>query len=470
MKPILLFAIIFIKLTTTSLANPANEIKKYAKEIETTQKDIAAVLVLQNFSRFMIDASSANNIDQSLNYILSADNTQGLSQLSESFFDTIYADSTNAEKINDISKILIQVRAARHSWFALGAKTKRIYEDFYSNVANISDVCSDESFLKSMAVVESFTPAGVNTGSLRLAWDLQVGGSTSFSEGGGISFGGYANLDRNDDRSNSVNARRAAATTAGALALQFTPPPYNIAAAILLPIAIEVVWGVVDMKKNMNEMKQIAEANGELYATMRFEVNVKKHYKQLCSQFQQAYSEIQPVIKQAFDSKNYQLIYDLKKDLPVFKEEDSARIVEEFYEFSRSKLVQDAAVIAEADQAYAANWTIVNKRIDDFILNIDLALTQIIAAQYTDLDSSRGQHFAEILARVDSLSSFKKGFTDGLLKYFDFVEVDEREDQLQELKWMIEHYELAHPALNQEEIQVLITYIDVIAKLGAHHE
>lgn len=461
----LITAILIICTSFSSWANDQEkQIRNYISEINSTQDKIASILLMQTYSRFMADSSSID-LNTNLNFIHSPTEAKGLSALSESFFDIVYSDASDENKINDITKIFILIKRSQRSWLSQGSNIKKAHEDFFQSFSSISQICNTDSFNRSMAVLENFSPTGIDSGKLRQAWDLKVGGSVTVNQNGESHFGPYASLTRSGDGSNSAEARHAAATTAGALAL-YAPPPYNIIGAIALPILIETVWGIIDMNKNMHEMNKIAKANRDLYSTMRFEINVKKSYLDKCQKFQAAYQDIREPILNALKTNDSGQLEMMIKGLSEskFHQEDLDELIKDFKNFSEMKLLNDAINLIASESSYQQQHQIVWQKTEDFIQNIDKALTQIISQKNAAITQGNPVLFASILNRIDNFYSFKKFFTKELLNFFDSPQ-EQRKHSFTIMKQMLENYPLLNPDLGQEERETINTYAEVLIKI-----
>ena len=445
-------------------ANPEKEIRKYIKEIEKNQKDIASLLVLQNFSKFMADTDYGSVIHEQVDFFTSYESGKGMGQISDDFFNTIYSDKTDSEKIDSTAKLLIIMRKSKSNWIQLGATVKRSHERFFQEFRETDDICSDHNFYQSMAVLENFTPDGVDASKFRRTWELRVGGSAAFNENGSFDYSGSAEILGPDEGSSTAEARHAVATTAGAAAL-YAPPPWNVIGAVALPILIEATWGMIDMHKSMKEMDKLAKANQDLYKAMSYEINVKKHFKVYCSELAKAYSEVRPLVLALNEPAGYENLLDALDKTEKFNGEsiDFSSTPENFYKFARFKALNDAAIIFGQHEDYFFNWEFVSERINEFTDNIERSIDQIIA--HKRQVSGRVSEVAEIFKQIENLNNLKSSFSKELFFYFDTESITDRSDSLKRLKFMVENYRLYREVLTHEEMDVLTSFENAIFKL-----
>jgi hypothetical protein len=458
--------ILFISFSTFARAGSVdNKIRHYIDEIDKTQKNIAGLLVLQNFSRFMVNTVQSDEVDLYFDHYQKTDSAHSLHEQSQKFFNMVFSDEAESDKIASATQFLILLRRSKHNWVDLGARIKRSHENFYKVFKTQSSICSDQNFYESMAVLENFTPQGVDTSKLRQAWNLKVGSSARVNDEGETSFGTYADIEAPNDK--SEDARHAVATTAGALAL-YAPPPWNIAGAIGLPILIEVTWGIVDMNKNIRKMDKIALANHELFQSMSYEINVKKHFNLYCNELERAYLEVRPLVLNHNRPEGYALLekaWASSKNVPNIDPALFFQTPDTFYAFAKFKALNDAMTIFGHNDQYFKNWQFVLENIDEFTNNIEMALSQIIAHKRYQTYVPDTSVFTDIFEQIENLNNLKKTYSRQLLDYFDLQSKDEKRQAIQHLRKLVEHYRLLHTNLTTEEDEVLDSYENLIHKL-----
>jgi hypothetical protein len=461
----------FLCFSNVFASNPEKQVRKYIQEIEQSQKEIASLLVIQNFSRFMVSTVDDNEVSRTTDLFMSPQSTNGMRKLTSDFFDTVYSEKTDGEKIDSITKLLIRIRRSRTQWINLGSRIKRTHEKFFDNFQSNSELCSDKYFYESFAVLENFTPSGIDASQFRYAWDLKVEGNRTFFDDGTSSFNMSAHANGQDQGSTAADARHAAATTAGAVAMM-APPPWNIVGAVGLPLLIEISWGMIDMSKNMREMEKLAAANQDLFQALKYEINIKKYYTPYCNELERAYLELRPLIldiNSVEGKKNLETMLDEINAFGTIDQNSFFKTKDNFYRFVKAKAIRDAVTIFDQNQEYFQNWNQVMESLDNFTTNIELALTQIISHRRDGMNQNESV-FASIFQQIMDLNHLKESFTKHVLDYFEKTTFYEQQTSIHSMRILIENYRLFHLHLNPEEIDFLTSYEHVILKLEAKND
>jgi len=456
-----------------SAADVENRIRDYIHTIDSTQRNIASMLVLQNFSRFFIQSVDQESLNQQFSSYFSKEGQYNVTRATNGLFDAIYSEKLDKEKINDIVQLVILMRQAKIQWVNMGSQLQIAHASFYENFSKDSDVCSENNFSNSLTVLENFSPEGVDTSQLSRSWELSVGGELTVSDNGDTNFGYYVKPSFTGE-SDSEEAKHAVATTAGAAAT-FLPPPGNLIGPIAIPIAIEVIWGAIDMKKHIKEMEKIAQANEDLHSMMQFEVNVRKHFMDYCQTLKTAYIEARPLVTDIKTPSSLQKIRteisSLRKKLGkelssgVINKSSIFNDRETFYHFFKFKLLNEALLLNNYHSDYFKDWNQVLNNIDRVNDNMETALNQVITHKINQEYQPDYSSLNTLIKKVENFSNFKNNFYLKTINYFEVVKSDKREEVINDLKILIDNYTLYHKTLSQEESEFISNANKTIKKL-----
>jgi hypothetical protein len=463
--------LIFLLLSNIALGSSDTEtkIRNYIANIDQSQKEIAGHLALRSFSRFFIDAADSKELDDQLNYFFTADQSAGFNKISNDFFDLIYSDTPDKEKINSAVQLLIHLRKDKRSWVSVGGQVRSATESFYNSIHNEEYLCSEESFADALAGVKTNLPSGLDTSKFGKEWQLSFSGYVSNDSNGNLVGGGSVSSSSPSSSGGSGNEREAVATTVGAIVSLCVPcgGPLAGAAAALV---VEVVWGMVDMHHKVQELEAVARANQDLYASMRFEVNVKKHYDDYCMGLKQAYTEVKPLILESRSENGRRTLDAEIMAARLFVPElnqNAFKSSETFYHYTKYMLLNQAKFVNSSDEQYFSSWNQVIQNLDNVTGNIEKSISQIIAQKYKTQYKGDVELITKLIKQVESLDQFKKGFYSSLFAYFETNEKSSKMELLNSMKNLVQNYSLYHDDVSSEEFEVIKGFTETIAKLEA---
>jgi len=444
------------------------KIREYIHQIEETQKDIAGLLVMQNFSRIFVKQMEAGDASAQIDLIFSSNSQYGLSNISTQFFDLIYSDKIDQEKIDSVTRLLILMRSHKHAWVKVGRKVRSASESFLANFQSSQDICSEQNFLEALATVENFAPTGVDAKRFRKNWIVRMGGTYSESPNGEGQYSANASLESNGDEDQVI--RHAVAGSAGVVASLWGGPLAGAAAGFV----VEAVWGMFDMQRSMNEMARLAKYNNELYEIMNVEINVKKHFDSYCRELERAYIEVRPLVLNAKTPEGLGHLEKARGDFlaanPIDVDVDTTkffRTPNEFYRFAKLKALTDAVNVFSDDAMYFESWNRAIDRIDEMNDRMEHALNQIIAHRRQETYNPDVSIFTNLIAQVETLNNLKSAFTKEMLAYFDLITDEDRDAAIVRMKNLVENYRIYHMKLNEDETAILESYESAIDRIGA---
>lgn len=461
-------AVLIFCFSVCSFSDVEGDIRNYISEIENTQKKMASIMVLQNFSNFFIESLPQEKINEVFGHFLNKD---GLSSISNRIFDITFSDDLNAEKINQLTTVLLTLRNDRKNWVSLGENLQDANLVFQKNFSKGSGLCSENSFNKSLAFIDKFSPADINTSGLGKTFDVEIGAKvTYFYEGGDVSYDGNVSATF-DGGADSANMRHAATTNAVA-ASTYLPPPYNVVGAVAAVILIEVVWGMIDMEKHLKELEKIADANQDLHKAFHLEVNLKKYFSEYCVTLESAYLDAAKLIangdSEAIKSEITKLNVELGEDFDI--NNLTAKLIYEdtktFYTFFKLKTLSESYNQKINQVAYYSNWKRVMDLVDNNIRNLEKAITQLVRAKnYSEFSQSSLSKYDQIIKSVVDFTSFRTSYHNLLLTYFDSSTVIERKQKVKDLMDLIANYISYNSPLSVEEEEFVKIYEIAVTEL-----
>jgi hypothetical protein len=470
----LAIALLFLPFCFSQLAHAdvEEQIRDHIRNIEAAQKQIASLLVLQNFSRQFVENSNNQQFQQMYQIYSSDENAYDMQKMATSLFEITYSDKLDQKKIAELTQLAILLRGSKYQWVNMGAHLQQAQKTFFESFSASNQVCSENNFSKSLTMMESFSPEGVDTSQLKRSWAFTVGGKLSVSDNGNTSVNYYANATYPEDDQDSAEARHAVATVAGAIGNGYGGPIVGSAAAA----AVEVIWGALSMTDHMKEMEKIADANEDLHSIMQFEVNVRQYFTDYCQHLKRAYIESKPLVlninNEATRVEIFQELTRLKTLLgdnlssDIVQDQAVYQAPETFYQFFKFKILNEALVLHQYQQNYYGSWSDVitaNRNITD---NLENVIYQFIEKSITDTYQP-DQAVDRLISEVEQFSQFKSEFYGHILNYFNETDLTKRQLLLTKLSLLVTHYRLYHQVLNKEEATFMELADKTIAELRA---
>lgn len=455
---------IFISLICRiTYADVEGQIRKQISKIETIQKKIGNVIVLNEFSRLIDSRVSASLLQDGL-----INSNQNFSQIDDQFFDFLYSDKSESEKSKDLVNLLVDIRNKKSLFLELGVDVKQSYKNIFTSLRS-SDVCSQEKYYMFMTSLDNVQELSIDTSKLKNGVDFMISGGVTFT-GSEVTQVNVGVENITPQERNEAEKRHAISTTVSATILKYAPPPWNVIGSIASFIAIEVVWGILDMADQIKEMKAIAEANSDLFDTLHFEINIKKHYLNQCEVLKEALSYTQNLVStknvdelkveaqslfQSFGSDfNYENllesnIYDNKED---------------YRKFLKMNILSKWLLVSQGYDTYQDKWRSIDDQYLDYINNIESAIYQL-AKEEISSNYNRYGYVMDILNSLDSLKQLKSKFNDLLMKYFILEDDRERVVVVDSMKLLLTSYKKTHDQLISEEKQYLENYEMILKEI-----
>jgi hypothetical protein len=459
-----------ILLSAGAVADIEDQIRDHIDNIEAAQKQIASLLVLQNFSRQFIENADLEEFKELYSVYISDDNALDMQKISTALFEVTYSDKLDKEKIVELTQLSILLRGSKYQWINMGENLQQAHQDFFASFANDNQVCSEENFSKSLAMMESFSPAGVDTSQLKRSWQLTVGGKLTVDDDGSTSINYYARPQYPEGDEDSAEMKHAVAVTAGAVATGYGGP-YAGAAAMA---AVELIWGAFSMAEHMREMEKIAEANEDLHEIMQFEINVRKHFNEYCQHLNSAYQEAQPLVADINNLETRTKIHTELVRLKALLGDDLSHSIiqkqtvyqspEVFYQFFKFKILNEALILHNYEQDYYGGWSGVIAANRTITTNLENAIYQFIERKIAN-GYKPDEAVDRLIAEVEQFSKFKSLFYQQVLSYFDEANVDKRNLRIDKLESLITNYRLYHRTLNEEETEFFTLALKTIKEL-----
>ncbi|MDD0854141.1 hypothetical protein HBN50_13595 [Halobacteriovorax sp. GB3] len=444
-------------------ADVEGQIRKQISKIETIQKKIGNVIVLNEFSRLIDSRVSARLLQDGL-----INSNQNFSQIDDQFFDFLYSDKSESEKSKDLVNLLVDIRNKKSLFLELGVDVKQSYKNIFTSLKS-SDVCSQEKYYMFMTSLNNIQELSIDTSKLKNGVDFMISGGITFT-GSEVTQVNVGVDNITPQERNEAEKRHAISTTVSAAILKYAPPPWNVIGSIASFIAIEVVWGILDMADQIKEMKAIAEANSDLFDTLHFEINIKKHYLNQCEVLKEALSYTQILIstknvdelkveaQNLFQSFGSDFNYENLLDSNIYDNKENYR------KFLKMNILSKWLLASQGYDTYQDKWRSIDDQYLDYISNIESVIYQL-AKEEISSNYNRYGYVMDILNSLDSLKQLKSKFNDLLMKYFILEDDGERVVVIDSMKLLLTSYRKSHDQLISEEKQYLENYEMILKEI-----